>query len=166
MVDRELDMAVEARDRKVVAGDGIALELGGDGQPRARGRQHRIGLPLRVDRAVELVVGYRAEIAADRRVVIAAADIERQSARPIAEVEFEAADARDAGAADLGQAVGAEEGELDVVPILLIDGAVEAQRAEARFPAELVIVGRVGIRKTGGWGKEWLGGVETGGGRS
>src|SRR3546814_1587065 len=29
MVDRELDMAVEARDRKVVAGDGIALELGG-----------------------------------------------------------------------------------------------------------------------------------------
>src|SRR3546814_9089816 len=32
------------------------------------------------------------------------------------------------------QAVGAEEGELDVVPILLIDGAVEALRAEARFP--------------------------------
>src|SRR3546814_19827080 len=99
MVDRELDMAVEARDRKVVAGDGIALELGGDGQPRARGRQQRIGLPRRVDRAVELVVGDRAEIAADRRVVIAAADIERQYARPLAEVEFEAADARGAGAA-------------------------------------------------------------------
>src|SRR3546814_4443054 len=69
MVDRELDMAVEARDRKVVAGDGIALELGGDGQPRARGRQQRIGLPRWVDRAVELVVGDRAEIAADRREI-------------------------------------------------------------------------------------------------
>jgi hypothetical protein len=42
----------------------------------------------------------------------------------IAELDLGAADAGDAGVADLGQAVGTDEGQLDAVPVLLVDRAV------------------------------------------
>src|SRR3546814_1812336 len=118
----------------------IALERRRDGQGGALRREQRIvGAVGARQRAVESVIGDRAEITADFGVVIAHARVDRETILPVTEVELDAANPRDARIANLAETVEAEEGELDVVPVLLIDRAVETHRPPTRLPPEFKI---------------------------
>ena len=63
----------------------------------------------------------------------------------IAKVHFDTADTRDARIADFRQTVGTKEGQLDVVPIQLVDRTVKAHPAKGGFPAQFVIVDLIAI---------------------
>src|SRR3546814_8357869 len=79
-------------------------------------------------RAVESVIGDRAEITADFGIIIAHARVDRETVLPVTEVELDAANPRNARIADFAEPVEPEERQLDVVPVLLIDCAVETHR--------------------------------------
>src|SRR3546814_1520485 len=80
MIDRELDMRAEVADREFIARDDIALELRRDGQGGAFRREQRIvGAVGARQRAVESVIGDRAEIAADFGIIIAHARSEEHT---------------------------------------------------------------------------------------
>src|SRR3546814_7405303 len=77
---RELDMRAEVADREFIARDDIALELRRDGQGGALRREQRIvGAVGARQRAVESVIGDRAEITADLGIIIAHACVDRES---------------------------------------------------------------------------------------
>src|SRR3546814_621735 len=87
-----------------------ARELRRDGQGGAFRREQRIvGAVGARQRAVESVIGDRAEIAADFGIIIAHARVDRETVLPVTEVELDAANPRDARIADFAEPVEPEE---------------------------------------------------------
>ena len=140
-----LEVAVPAVEIERVARRDVALVL--------RGHRQLACLSAPADRAVRDgiagIVGEAAVVLGQFRVI--AARVPRRKRQVVrrgpADVRLEAADARLVRVLDLGEAVLAEDRELEVLPVLLKDRAVPEQVViePLGLPAELVVVEIVGL---------------------
>ena len=146
-------MAVPSVQHEGVARRDIALEVRGVGQLLARGRHGR-RRRARGDRRRGHAIG-AAEILGQGRMVVGPAAGQGEGViHPPVKAGLHTIDARRWGVFDDGQAVGAKEGELELLPLFVIDRAVEMDRVlhPARFPTEFIVgkrVGRIGRERAG-----------------
>ncbi len=148
MCHHRLHISLRRADRHRITRGAIHLEPRRDRKTRPRRRRHQIGLAAGPGRgAGKAWIVIKTQVPLDLRVGVGACGGQYECAKVQVRIHFDTANAGVRAVMDLGEAVLAEEGELEAFPILLIDRTVETQLAaqQRRLPAHFVIGEIVGL---------------------